>query len=482
MNWKLILTIILFDILPVSISAQQQFSEKWRTIEGHQAVPKWIRDAKFGIYCHWGVYTVPAYGNEQYIHWMYMDEEDDKKEIPLMGLQKRQEILYGPLSKFGYHNFIPLFRGEKFNAKEWAEMFRESGARFAGIVGEHHDGFAMWNSKITPWNAYKMGPKRDVVGELGKAIKSLGMKFLVSLHHENNYYFARIKPGQAGYSKKYEKLYGSLMPRREWYRMWSDKCDEIIDNYSPDIIYFDAWMDSIPNDLKFKVVKHYFEHSHKTGQQVVFTYKNNDFPRNIGMLDHEMFSPNQIDTIPWLCDWTISTGYHQSWGYVKGMQIHTPAEIIHKLIEVTANNGVLLLNMSPMSDGTFPQNQKDCIANVGVWLWSYGEAIYDTRPFVISHEVTADGYRIFYTKKDNTVYAIFLDWPGTKKPITLTGLKKGNLAGREINKVTLLSVKRNYDCIFSQEDNGLILRFPQDSRIPSDAASVVKFELKQKRK
>lgn len=453
---------------------QRQFPPEWKTLEGHEPVPEWLRDAKFGIYCHWGIYTVPAFGNEQYIHWMYMTPDEGPG---LMGTRDRQEALYGPLSTFGYHDFIPRFKAERFDADAWADLFRQSGARFAGLVGEHHDGFAMWDSKVTPWNAKRMGPRRDVVGELGRAIRARGMKFIVSLHHENNYYYVRMRPGLKGYDRKYERFYGSLMPRRQWYQMWYDKTAEVIDRYSPDLIYFDAWMDSIPNDLKFRFAKHYFDHARQTGQQVTFTYKNEDFPRSVAMLDHEMASPDEIDSIPWLCDWTISTGYHQSWGYVNGMQVRSPAEIIHKLIEVVANNGQLLLNLSPMADGTFPQNQIDCMANVGVWLWSYGEAIYGTRPFAVSHETTPDGTRVFYTRKGRNVYAILLDWPGTERPLLLRALNKTHLGGRQVRSATLLSVKRHYDSLFSQSDEGLTVTFRKGSRMPSDAASVVRIEL-----
>lgn len=203
------------------------------------AVPDWMRDAKFGIYCHWGVYSVPAYGNEQYFHYMHDDG------VGLMNARQRHEAMYGLLEKFGYHDFIPMFKAERFNATEWAELFQSSGARFAGIVGEHHDGFALWDSKFTPFNAKRMGPKRDVVGEMEKAIRQRGMKFFLSLHHENNYYYVKVKPTWAANNPKYQKLYGCLMPREEWYQMWFDKSREVVTKYSPDIIYFDAWMDSV---------------------------------------------------------------------------------------------------------------------------------------------------------------------------------------------------------------------------------------------
>ena len=464
---------LLVSIGSLQAQTSEAYSPDWTSLSLHQAVPEWMRDAKFGIYCHWGVYSVPAYGNEQYYYYMHRDSASADF---LMGGHNRHVALYGPLSKFGYHDFIPMFKGEKFDAEEWAQLFKESGARFAGTVAEHHDGFSMWTSKYTPFNAKKMGPKKDIIGELEKAVKARGMKFFTSLHHEINYTYVKVKPEWAANNPKYAKLYGCLMPHQEWLQMWLDKCKEVVDKYSPDIIYFDAWMDQIPEKYKLDFLAHYFNHAHKTGQKVIFTYKNEDFPRSIGMLDHEMRNPDKIDSIPWLCDYTISSGYHRSWGYVKGMQLSTPKEIIQKLIEVVSNNGQLMLNLSPMADGTFPQDQKDVVANIGVWLWSYGEAIYGTRPYVVSGEVTADGCRVHYTTKGKTLYAIFLDWPETGKPLLLSKITPENVRSK-IKSATLLSVKKNFTCTFAEGQDGLILTIPKGARLPSDAAQVVRFDL-----
>ena len=508
---KAILSFII-GCLSFSLAGAQSYEPTWQSLERHVAVPDWMRDAKFGIYCHWGVYSVPAYGNEQYFHYMHDDG------VGLMNARQRHEAMYGPLEKFGYHDFIPMFKAEKFNAAEWAELFQSSGARFAGIVGEHHDGFAMWDSKYTPFNAKKMGPKRDVVGEMAKAVRQRGMKFFLSLHHENNYYYVKVKPTWAANNPKYRKMYGCLMPREEWYQMWLDKSKEVVSKYSPDIIYFDAWMDSIPEQKKLDFLAHYFNHAERTGQQVIFTYKYNDFPRTIGMLDHEMSNPRDIDPEPWLCDYTICDGYHKPWGYVRGIHYRSHIDIIQKLIEVVANNGQMLLNLAPMADGTFPQEQRDVVENVGVWLWSYGESIYGTRPFVVSNETTATGERVYYTwapspsgkAGDGAIYVILLDWPGTEKPLLLTALKNENLRSmvnkqwsmvnaegvasgqrersgnaqnskfkiqNSIIEATLLSVKRNFQCRFSQGAEGLTLTIPNKSRRPSDAAHVIRLTI-----
>lgn len=482
------LSLLLFFLPLLAVAQQLPYQPNWQSLARHQPVPEWLRDAKFGIYCHWGVYSVPAYGNEQYFHYMHCDAssgEYAKGEQFLMGERERQEALYGPLSEFGYHDFIPMFRAEQFDADAWATLFRESGARFAGIVAEHHDGFAMWDSKVTPFCAAQMGPKRDCVGEIAAAVRRRGMKFFASLHHEINYTYVQVQEGWAANNPKYAKLYGCLMPHDEWLQMWSDKCDEVIDQYSPDLLYFDAWMDQIPEERRLRMVQHYFNHAAQTGQEVAFTYKYKEFPRTVGMLDHEMASLSEIDSIPWLCDFTIADGYHKSWGYVKGMQYLSHKDILHRLIQVVSNNGQLLLNLSPRADGTFPQEQQDIMANVGVWLWSYGESIYGTRPYRVSHEEVhsvADitpqssdetAYRVHYTTKNNgkTLYAIFLDWPGTNNTLLLREVKS------EVKRATLLSVKKNFECVAEATPEGLLLTIPKGSRLPSDVAQVVRLEL-----
>ena len=130
----------------------------WEALSQHE-VPDWFQDAKFGIYAHLGVYCVPAHESEWYPRYMYTEGHP---------VQKFHEEKYGPVSEFGYQDFIPMFKLEKFNAKEWADLYKRSGAKFAGPVAEHHDGFSMWDSKVNRWNAKDMGPKRDVLGELFK--------------------------------------------------------------------------------------------------------------------------------------------------------------------------------------------------------------------------------------------------------------------------------------------------------------------------
>jgi len=163
---------------------RKAYEPTWLSLKTH-SLPKWLDDAKFGIYTHWGVYSVPACGpnGTWYPHNMYREGTEQ------YGYHVKN---YGPPSQFGYKDFIPMFKAEKFDAEEWAELFRRAGAQFAGPVAEHHDGFSMWDSELTEWNAAEMGPERDVVGELEEAIRGQGMKFMVAFHHAANWWYYPI--------------------------------------------------------------------------------------------------------------------------------------------------------------------------------------------------------------------------------------------------------------------------------------------------
>jgi len=177
------------------------FERRWRLLRRH-ATPQWLQDAKFGIYTHWGIYSVPACGPNGTWYPYYMYREGTPQ-------YEYHVKTYGHPTAFGYKDFIPQFTAEKFDPDAWAELFKRAGARFAGPVAEHHDGFAMWDSQLTEWNAARMGPKRDVVGELAAAIRKQGMRFMVAMHHaENWWYFPHWRGEFDTADPRYAGLYG----------------------------------------------------------------------------------------------------------------------------------------------------------------------------------------------------------------------------------------------------------------------------------
>ena len=183
--------------------------------------------------------------------------------------------MFGEPKDVEYHDLIPKFTASNFNAEAWADLFYLSGAKFAGPVAEHHDGYAMWDSKLTPWNAVDTGPKRDIVGEMAKAIRKRDMKFITTFHHAKGgdpgkqagkkrrqwHYYGREQymlrnKSQFNDSAQLQKLYGS-MPRDAWLEMWNGKLAEVIDNYQPDMIWFDSWLDRIPEKNRQQFAAYY---------------------------------------------------------------------------------------------------------------------------------------------------------------------------------------------------------------------------------
>jgi len=179
------------------------YEKTWYSLRKH-LTPQWFKDAKFGIYTHWGVYAVPACGpNATWYPYNMYREGTPQYEYHVK--------TYGGPEKFGYKDFIPMLTGEKFDPDEWAELFKKAGAQFAGPVGEHHDGFCMWDTQYSEWSAARMGPKRDVVGELEKAIRKQGMRFMVALHHAANWWFFPHWKKEFDVSDpRYAGLYGEL--------------------------------------------------------------------------------------------------------------------------------------------------------------------------------------------------------------------------------------------------------------------------------
>jgi alpha-L-fucosidase len=200
------------------------FAPSWRSLENYR-IPAWYKDAKFGIFIHWGVYSVPAFGNEWYQRIMYC-----KNGVPEQGYDAFAHHLttFGPQNHFGYKEFIPRFKAERFDPAAWADLFADAGAKFVMPVAEHHDGFAMYDCSLSRWKAPAMGPHRDVIGELASAVRGKGMTFACSSHRAENWWF--YNGGREFDSDVNDPdladLYGRAMPR----------------STPPDKVFLDDWL------------------------------------------------------------------------------------------------------------------------------------------------------------------------------------------------------------------------------------------------
>ncbi|HYX09565.1 MAG TPA: alpha-L-fucosidase, partial [Bacteroidales bacterium] len=361
------------------------YDAAYQSLDKHVAIPKWFKNAKFGIYAHWGVYSVPAYDNEWYPRNMY--NKTGK-------VYKHHVETYGSPLKFGYPDFVSMFAAEQFDADQWAKLFKEAGAKFAGPVAEHHDGFSMWNSSWTPWNAYDKGPHKDIVGELEKAIHNQGLKFMTSFHHARNNLWENDGKWEGHYSyvKQYFPslledpkraiMYGYI-PRQTFLEMWRGKLEEVIKNYHPDMMWFDFELKEIPDSVKTKYLAYYFNKADKWGKQVMVTSKNHQLPDDVGVQNFERGRASELKKNVWLTDDAIGDN---SWSYVKNLKLKSTVEILHELIDIVSKNGVLLLNISPKASGIIPQDQQRILRRMGNWLEQNGEAIYGTRPWKVFGE------------------------------------------------------------------------------------------------
>lgn len=384
-----LLTISLFSCQKVKetdvVSKNGSYEANWESLAKHKQSPEWFADAKLGMYFTWGVHTVPAFNSEWYPFHMYRNDGNN--------VIKHHTKTYGDPSAFNYHEFVPMFTAEKFDADDWAELFADAGAKFAGPCAEHHDGFALWDSEVNPWNAADRGPKQDLTGKLEKAIKAKGMKFITTFHHArnlqrhngdstqwntyNSHFAYNPKFATSSNDPDLAKLYGNI-PEAEFNQYWFAQLKEVIDQYSPDIIWFDSWLNLIPEKYRQEFAAYYLNEAQKKQQDVVICYKQNDLPKSLGVLDIEQGGKKDLSESIWLTDVTLS---NQSWCYVKG-QRYKPAElVVRNMIDVWSKNGIVLLNCSPTAKGVIPQAQRDVLHEIGAWMKKYAEAIYETRPF-----------------------------------------------------------------------------------------------------
>ena len=476
------------------------YEPNWESLDQHKAAPEWFQDAKLGIYFHWGVYSVPAFGSEWYPRHMHFEGHP---------VYEHHLKTYGHPSEFAYHDFVPMFRAENFNADEWADLFVKAGARFAGPVSEHHDGFAMWDSEATPWNSMDMGPGRDITGELAEAIKGRGLKFITTFHHAKQLqrhdsipaspggqkyplshypFFEGMPPTSDDAELKY--LYGNI-PEEQWLEeVWLKKLKEVVDQYQPDIMWFDYVLDAIPETIRQEYSAYYLNQAEKWNQEVVIVRKQDDLPISFSVEDLEKSRKNIIGEVPWMTDETVSKG---SWCYTQDLEIKASKDVLHVLIDITSKNGVLLLNISPMADGTIPDNQKQVLLDIGAWLDKYGEAIYETRPWytfgegpTIEPEGHFDNHKIFlkivysekdvrYTTKDNIVYAAILGWPGDGTEINLSAFAADSLPEPiSIDRVSLLGSDETLE--WNLEEKGLNIITPDSA--PDEMAVVFKVQTK----
>ena len=459
--------------------------------------PQWMRDGKFGLFFHWGVYSVPACENEWYSRNMYL-----KGSLQNLEHERR----FGPLSQFGYKDFIPMFKGERFDPDAWASLVQLSGARYAGPVTEHADNYSLWDSQVNPVNSVRTGPHRDVAGECATAFRKKGIRYLAAFHHQwlwgwfmstdteadvydpaNEIYYGPALPLETNRYMPYRK------PDRKFCDTWLSKIREVCEKYRPDVLYFDGRALILPEEYRYAAAKCYYD----AVPQGIITYKQEDFPECLGVFDVECGRFADRQPFFWQTDDRLEDRI--TWCIVQGPKYKPASRIIQQIADVTAKNGCLLLNVGPRQDGTFHPDAIRELKRIGEWLSVNGEAIYGTRPFAVAGEGVTVGanedynvdrvrqqmkdglasesgqYRLTgddvrYTQTNAAVYVIGFGHP-RDDTLRLRALREGGALGR-VRSVRMLGC--DSAIIYSRDAEQMTLHLPE--RWPFEEGFVLRLD------
>lgn len=428
------------------------FTDEWESLQNY-AVPQWYRDAKFGIFLHWGVYSVPAFNTEWYSREMYREGTAEFEH---------HRATYGTQRAFGYKDFIPSFTMRDFDPDAWAQLFREAGAQYVIPVAEHHDGFAMYNTDRSRWSAARMGPERDVFGDLSDAVDRAWMVRGASSHRAEHWFFMNggTHVDSDVLDPAYQDFYGPAQreetaPNERFLEDWLLRTVEVIDRYRPQVLWFDWWIETPAfKPYLAMLAAYYYNRATEWGREVVINYKWDAFAEGSAVYDIERGAMGGIRPDVWQNDTSVSKS---AWSWVENHEYKTVEELVAELADTVSKNGLLLMNVGPKADGTIPEREQEILRGVGAWLGRNGEAIYGTVPWRIPGEGPTrvavgsfvDGEAAAFTSADfrftarthvtgDYVYAIPLAEPADGiLRIRSFGAGSG-LLDREIVKVTVL--------------------------------------------
>ncbi len=445
-------------LLPTA--AYGEYEANWASLDA-RPVPQWWKDAKFGIFVHWGPYSVPAFAPTPRLYGS--NWKDGKKIYSFYAewyqgqLDRSNELVRAyHLQKYGsspYANFAAAFRAENFNAAEWADLFRRAGARYAVLTAKHHDGYALWPSAETPYyNSVALGSGRDLVGEFATAMKAAGLK--------RGFYYSLMEYANPNYPMKTREA-TPTPEQRERVRKWArnvniPQMEELVEKYGADILWPDGeWYYSDRDYLSGEFLAWLYNESTTKDMVVVNDRWGSDSRgKHGGHLTTEYGAgPECIDGAN-VRPWEECRGIGRSFGFNRmetSEDYMTPEECIETLVDVASRGGNLLLNVGPTADGRIPAIMQDRLLAMGRWLETNGEAIYGSTHYAkADRELAKKG--VYFTERGNSVYVISMKWP--EAPLRVTGLGS-------VDAVSLLGGDERISWCF---DNDVLSLEPPPSR------------------
>ena len=463
------------DTAPGPFSATADSLKTYRT-------PDWFRDAKLGIWAHWGPQAVPRRG-DWYARWMY---------VPGHPHYLHHLETYGHPSEQGYKDIIPLWKAERFDPEALMDLYTAAGARYFVSMGVHHDNFDLWNSRHHKWNAVAMGPRRDIVGAWRDAALRRGLRFGVSEHlgashnwwrpsHLYDQFWPKLGVPYDGADPRFSDLYHPAHDEAyrgdaaSWYtrdprfhKHWFDRIRDLVDSYQPDLLYSDGGLPF--GEVGRSLVAHFYNSSMARHGRLEAVYNckylgSGEFHREACVQDVERGVLSGINDRPWQTD--TSNG---DWFYADDDAYKTGPDIIRMLADIVSKNGNMLLNVALYPDGSLPPQSQALLADLAAWMRVNAEAIHGTRPWRVHGEgpteTAAGAFQenaaytpadIRFTRRGDTLYAITMGEPQGRVAITSLGRDAGHET-RPVRAVRLLG--HAHPLAFRQAEAALIIDLP----------------------
>lgn len=469
------------------VIANGKYKDNWQSLSLYP-VAQWYKQAKFGAFIHWGAYSVPAYFSEWYIRLMYY------KCNPVYWHHNKK---YG--KNYPYTKFIDQFTAPKFDAEAWVRLLKTAGMKYIMPVGEHHDGYKMYNSTLSRWTTVKQAMHRDVLGEIKAECDKQGVEFATSSHRAEHFWFINgaktIGFDNEAINAEFKDLYGEchninkhnnlvtllkqesgIVPTKEWLEDWLVSSVELIDKYQPSTLFFDWWvMNKAFRPYIKKFLAYYFNRSIEWNKEVCVQYKSDAVMYNCSIFDRER---GQLEGIsPYIWQSETSTAYN-AWSYCTTNRWKSPSDIACVFADVISKNGNFVLNIGPKADGTICEEETHILTEIGKWTDKNREAIWGTSPYKIFGEgkkkkagsfkernkYTIKDFR--YTYKTCHIYAFALK-PNAKGTYLLKSLGDNRDAfSFDIKNVKLLGYENKVTFELSKKHLKLIVCGSIDTTMP----------------